>query len=159
MPEVIKPKEELFRGVDYLQMIQATIERMSTASAIFKGFAATIVAGVSAITFKEISVVVLIFSFLPVFAFLAMDVYYLRLERRFRALYEMVRLGKRPVNYDMKAPSAKDIVTEDKSDSYRVRIYKCIFTSSILLFYLPIIMICVVIVVLKIIMLTGGACV
>lgn len=35
----------------YLQMIQSTIERMSTTSAIFKGFCATIVTGITAISF------------------------------------------------------------------------------------------------------------
>ena len=38
----------------YLQMIQASIDRMSTTSAVFKGFCATIIAGISAISFTEI---------------------------------------------------------------------------------------------------------
>ena len=33
---------------EYLQMIQEPISRMSTVSAIFKGFAATIVSGIAA---------------------------------------------------------------------------------------------------------------
>jgi len=33
--------------IEYLQMIQEPISRMSTISAIFKGFAATIVAGIA----------------------------------------------------------------------------------------------------------------
>ena len=37
---------------EYLQMIQEPICRMSTISAIFKGFAATIVAGISLISYS-----------------------------------------------------------------------------------------------------------
>ena len=43
------------RKVSYLQMIQCTIDRMSTTSAIFKGFGATIITGISAVSFTEIN--------------------------------------------------------------------------------------------------------
>ena len=43
----------------YLQIIQEPICRMSTISAIFKGFAATIVAGISALSYCEVNVWVL----------------------------------------------------------------------------------------------------
>ena len=33
--------------ISYLQMIQSSIDRMSTTSAIFKGFSATIITGIS----------------------------------------------------------------------------------------------------------------
>ena len=54
---------------EYLQMLQEPICRMSTISAIFKGFAATIVAGISAISYSSTNVWVLALSFLPVLAF------------------------------------------------------------------------------------------
>ena len=44
---------------EYLQMLQEPICRMSTISAIFKGFAATIVAGISAISYSSTNVWVL----------------------------------------------------------------------------------------------------
>lgn len=44
---------------EYLQMIQEPICRMSTISAIFKGFAATIVAGISLISYSTTSVLIL----------------------------------------------------------------------------------------------------
>lgn len=43
---MIKNEDKL---VEYLQLIQEPVCRMSTVSAIFKGFAATIVAGISTI--------------------------------------------------------------------------------------------------------------
>ena len=73
---------------EYLQMLQEPICRMSTVSAIFKGFAATIVAGISVISYSDINIWVLALSFLPVLAFAIMDVYYLKLERKFRFLFE-----------------------------------------------------------------------
>lgn len=49
----------------YLQMVQSTIERMSTTSAIFKGFCAAIVTGITAISYQEINKWVLVLAFLP----------------------------------------------------------------------------------------------
>ena len=59
----------------YLQMLQEPICRMSTISAIFKGFAATIVAGISAISYSTTNIWVLGLSFLPVFAFAILGQY------------------------------------------------------------------------------------
>lgn len=47
-------------------MIQESICKMSTTVAIFKGFAATIVAGISAISFTDINRAVLELLFVPV---------------------------------------------------------------------------------------------
>ena len=52
----------------YLQLIQEPICRMSIIYAILKGFAAAIVGGIAMISFKDISLIVLGLSFLPVFA-------------------------------------------------------------------------------------------
>lgn len=77
----------------YLQLIQEPICRMSTISAIFKGFAAAIVGGIAMISFKYINLIVLGLSFLPVFAFTMLDIYYLKLEKKFRYLYIKVKDG------------------------------------------------------------------
>lgn len=68
--------------ISYLQMIQSSIDRMSTTSAIFKGFSATIITGISAVSFTEINKWVLFLAVLPIVCFLALDVYYLQLEKR-----------------------------------------------------------------------------
>ena len=59
--------------VVHLQMIQGVIDRMSTSAAIYKGFAATIVTGIAAISFTEVSAWILLIAFLPVICFLMMD--------------------------------------------------------------------------------------
>ena len=69
--------------IEYLQMIQEPICRMSTISAVFKGFAATIVAGIAALSYNDVNPLVLALSFIPVLLFFALDMYYLRLESKY----------------------------------------------------------------------------
>lgn len=115
---------------EYLQMLQEPICRMSTISAIFKGFAATIVAGISAISYSTTNLWVLGLSFLPVFAFAFLDVYYLQLERKFRFLFEQVRMDEHEIDFSMK-------LTNEPSEiiSAKARIRDCIKSPSIYLFY------------------------
>lgn len=70
--------------IAHLQMIQGVIDRMSTSAAIYKGFAATIVTGIAAISFTEVSAWILLIAFFPVGCFLVMDTYYLKLEKQYR---------------------------------------------------------------------------
>lgn len=114
----------------YLQMIQEPICRMSTISAIFKGFAATIVANVATLTYKDVNVWVLGLSFLPVMAFAALDVYYLTLERKFRFLFEQVRKNEHEIDFSMR-------LTNDPVEILRAkaRCWDCIKSPSIYLFY------------------------
>ena len=97
----------------YLQLIQEPICRMSTISAIFKGFAAAIVGGIAMISFKYINLIVLGLSFLPVFAFAMLDIYYLKLEKKFRYLYiTTLIISKKPGNTGI----SRDIRTEFTTD-------------------------------------------
>ena len=128
----------------YLQMILDPISRMSTMSAIFKGFAATIVAGISAISFSDIQPCILLISFIPVLAFAVLDIYYLRLERKFRFLYEQVRTGKHEVDFSMRLTS-----DPKKLVAARAGVWECIKSPSIYLFYPMMIAILVIVVILK----------
>lgn len=114
----------------YLQMIQEPICRMSTISAIFKGFAATIVASVASLTYKDINVWVLGLSFLPVLAFAILDVYYLTLERKFRFLFEQVRKDEHEIDFSMKLTSDPVEILRAKA-----RAWDCMKSPSIYLFY------------------------
>lgn len=128
--------------ISYLQMIQEPICRMSTISAIFKGFAATIVAGVATLAYREVNTGVLGLSFLPVLLFLFLDIYYLKLERKYRFLYEQVRINKHIVDFSMK-------LTNDNRAA-KSRIIDCIGSPSIWLFYPIMITILCIVFVLKI---------
>ena len=129
---------------EYLQMLQEPICRMSTVSAIFKGFAATIVAGISVISYSDINIWVLALSFLPVLAFAIMDVYYLKLERKFRFLFEQVRLDKKDIDYSMEITNDPVQIIEAKA-----RVSDCITSPSIYLFYPMMFLILIVVFVLK----------
>lgn len=111
----------------YLQIIQEPICRMSTISAIFKGFAATIVAGISALSYCEVNVWVLGLSFIPLLLFAALDIYYLKLEKKYRYLYNQVRKGKHEIDFSL------ELSKDDKATKSRV--CDCIKSPSIWLFY------------------------
>ena len=148
MGEIKVTKENLSdTTITYLQMIQATIDRMSTSSAIFKGFAASIVAGVSAISFGNINKWILLLSFLPVGCFLILDIYYLRLEKRFRFLYNRVRTGEKEVDFNLNPPKVKEILKLNEKANVRVK--DCVLSPSILLFYIPMILICAVVTIMS----------
>lgn len=131
---------------EYLQMIQEPISRMSTISAIFKGFAATIVAGIATISYCEIHILILALSFLPVVTFAILDVYYLTLERKFRFLFNQVRLDKHAVDFSMELTTISEEVTLAKA-----RVRDCIKSPSILVFYIPMVCILAIVFVLKLI--------
>lgn len=131
------------KTIQYLQMIQSVIERMSTTSAIFKGFCATIVAGVLAVFFTELNKWILVLTIIPVSCFLMLDIYYLRLEKRFRALYISVREGKKEVDFDLTPPSIKALRIGDAG------LWSCFKSPSIYLFYIPVLITSALIIYLK----------
>lgn len=129
---------------EYLQMLQEPICRMSTISAIFKGFAATIVGGISAISYSTTNVGILGLSFLPVLAFAALDIYYLKLERKFRFLFDQVRLDKHAIDFSID-------LTNDPLEiiSAKARTWDCIKSPSIYLFYPLMLFVLIIVFILK----------
>ncbi|MEE3450195.1 MAG: hypothetical protein VZR27_05780 [Acutalibacteraceae bacterium] len=126
--------------VEYLQIIQEPICRMSTASAIFKGFAATIVSGIAALSYPDINKWVLVLSFIPVFSFCVLDIYYLHIEKKYRYMYNQVANKNHSVDFSM------DISSINPKDA-KATILDCIKSPSIYLFYptMVLILICVLI--------------
>lgn len=116
--------------VAYLQMIQGSICRMSTISAIFKGFAASVVAGVASLQYGDINIWVLGLSFLPVLAFAVLDIYYLILERKFRFLFERIRKGEHEVDFSLQLTNDPVEILQAKA-----RVWDCARSPSIYLFY------------------------
>ena len=129
----------------YLAMLQEPICRMSMISAIFKGFAATIVSGIAVISYKEINTWILGLSFLPVLSFAVMDVYYLKLERKFRFLYEQVRKNQHEVDFSTKLTSDPLEILQGKATTW-----DCLKSPSIYLFYPALICILAAVIILKI---------
>lgn len=128
--------------MEYLQMIQEPIGRMSTASAIFKGFAATIVSGIAALSYRDLNSIVLALSFVPVLLFAMLDIYYLKLEKKYRFLFNQVRSGEHPIDFSME-------LTKDNTAA-KSRIRDCFKSPSVWLFYPAMIGILIVVYVLKV---------
>jgi hypothetical protein len=74
----------------HLEFIQAVISRMATNSFLFKGWAITIAAGLSASAAVEGKRALLVITLVSTIMFWALDGYYLWLERCFRKLYQKV---------------------------------------------------------------------
>ena len=131
------------KTIQYLQMIQGIIDRMSTTSAIFKGFCATIVAGIFAMSYTDINKWILLLTLVPILCFLMLDIYYLRLEKRFRALYNSVREGIKEVDFDLTPPATKELQIKEAG------LWYCVKSPSIYLFYIPVVITSVVMIFLK----------
>jgi len=79
----------------HLEFLQLAINRMASNSFILKGWNITLIVGLFALTLKDLSSAYLYLAILPAIAFLGLDAYYLRQERLFRKLYNLVRKTKR----------------------------------------------------------------
>jgi hypothetical protein len=75
----------------YLEMVQAIITRIANYNATLKNYCITLTTAICgfAITLNRPYVTVL--ALLPIIVFALLDAQYLRIERRFRALYDRVR--------------------------------------------------------------------
>lgn len=127
--------------ITYLGMIQTEIDRMATTSAIMKGFAATIMAGVSAISMNETAQWQLICAFAPLIFFCVLDMYYLKLERRYRYLFDQVRRGEHETDFDLCPPSTLRDIRAAGAQWWDV-----LSSKSIWMFYLPLLVIAAIIV-------------
>lgn len=116
------------KTIQYLQMIQDVIGRMSTASAIFKGFCATTISGIFAISATDINNWILLLTLVPLLCFFMLDVYYLLLEKRFRVLYNSVREGKKELNFDLMPPETSEL------QGKKISLWYCAKSPSIYLF-------------------------
>ena len=75
--------------IKHLEMIQAIITRMAQNSFMIKGWALTLVVAMVAFVPKTAGLFVPI-VLVPILIFALLDAYYLRLERRYRKLYDIV---------------------------------------------------------------------
>lgn len=90
--------------IAYLQMIQDIVSRMSNISVAFKGLATTLFAGALSISMPESlprRIAVLSAAFAVVVLLCFCDCNYLLCERRYRRLYNEVRLGNHECDFDL----------------------------------------------------------
>lgn len=76
----------------HLEFIHNTIVRMSTNSFLIKGWCVTIVTALFALAEKNIINNYICISYFVLFVFWFLNAYFLQLERKFRSLYDEVRI-------------------------------------------------------------------
>jgi hypothetical protein len=76
--------------IKHLEMVQAIINRMASNSFVFKGWAVTIITGISAFAAQGSNGKLLLVAFFATLLLWAVDAYYLSLERCYRALYKKI---------------------------------------------------------------------
>jgi hypothetical protein len=119
----------------HLEFIQAAISRMATNSFLFKGWAITIAAALSAFAAIETKAALLTIALISTTMFWALDGYYLWLERGFIKLHKQVA-----------ASSGADIdfcMAIDKTDAAR-RWFKTCWRPHLWFFYVTIIVVDVI---------------
>jgi hypothetical protein len=110
----------------HLEFIQGAISRMSTSSFLFKGWAITLAASLSAFGAVKSRAALLAIAAISTVMFWGLDGYYLWLERRFRDLYDAVA-AKDPdeINFSMQV---------DRTDAGRMWFKTC-WRHHLTLFY------------------------
>ncbi len=114
----------------HLEMVQGVIARMASNSFLLKGWAVTLVVGLLA--FANIQGRDNLYSLLaiiPLIFFWTIDSYYVRQERLFRQLYDMVRKKK-----------TEDIDFSMNTKGLKENFFKVLLCSVLTIFYVPMVL-------------------
>jgi len=111
----------LSEKVKHLELIQAVITRMAGNSALFKGWSITLATALLGLAAKDAKIQYAVLSCLPPVFFAILDAFYLRQERLFRGLYDVVR--KMPDETWSKDPFTMDTRVVSGVDSWIRTIY------------------------------------
>jgi|SRR5579885_753722 len=121
----------------HLEMLQGVISRVAGQSATLKNYCITLTTAICgfAITLQKPNVALL--ALLPVTIFALLDAQYLRLERRFRGLFDQVRLENWGIvpNFEINSKSAPAV-------SY----WRALGSWSVFIFYAPLALAVVIVV-------------
>lgn len=121
--------------IAHLNIVQGAVTRMAGFSASAKTFCITILAAITALSVQAGTAKLALGAIFAVICLGLLDLYYLTLELRFRAAYE--RIAQRPLSdaADLRIIPAKFT---------RACLKKAATSLSILLFYVPILLACIV---------------
>ncbi len=125
----------------YLEMIQEIIQRMANNSFLLKGWAITLVAAIFALSDQTLKQEYFLFVYVPVIVFWFLDSYYLQLERKYKVLYDKVRVKDNEINFDL---NIEDI-NYSKLNLERLCFIRCLLSKSEFLFYVPIVVVLTII--------------
>lgn len=119
--------EELFKEID---LIQGCISRMANNSFLVKGWALSLIAGVTVFTNGENfdNLIFLLTTIVPFVCFWVLDAFFLQTEKKYRAMYSD-RLKKRKNGDD-------DQLFELEPNKYNVNcVFRLMFSITLVVFY------------------------
>ena len=106
---------------------------MGNNSFLLKGWAVLIIVAIFTFAGEQNNVQCILFTVIPLIVFWGLDTYYLQLERKYRMLYDEVRLKKEEdIDFDMNFNNVATTVGNANKISY----FKCLFSKTEVLFYL-----------------------
>ena len=117
--------------VEHLKMIEDIIKRMASNSFMLKGWAVTIASAVLVLMDGDHTEFTILVILIPLLFFWALDSYYLKLERKYRKLYDRVRM-QRETDFDMN-------ISECPNERWAW------YSKTEICFYLPLILIALII--------------
>lgn len=119
--------------ITHLQMIQEIITRMGQNSFQIKGWSIGIMIAIFSFAGEQPdSTKCILFTIVPLIIMWFLDSYYLQLERKFRFLYDDVRLSEEDKNFDMNFNNIKIQV----KDCYKLCYFRVLFSMTEVVFYL-----------------------
>jgi hypothetical protein len=124
---MLAPEKIADMRLKQLEMIQGIIARMATYSVTLKNYCITLTTAVCGLAISLQRPLVVLLAMLPIVVFASLDAQYLRMERRFRALFDNVRQE----NWEQ-MPNLEININRIPSPSLR----RVIFSWSISSFYL-----------------------
>lgn len=121
--------------IRYLEAIQRVVDRLSNTSFILKGWAVSLVAGLMALSASGSNQGYALLAYIPITVFWFLDAYFLMMERQYRDMFNR--------NIDLSQKLEKFTLKRDKGNI--VIFVKALFSITMLLTYIPLIVSTVII--------------
>lgn len=100
------------KKLEHLKLIENVIERMDRNSFMLKGWVVTLLTGVLVLAVKVHLISYFAITGIPIVMFWGLDSYYLLQERKYRALYELVRAkNENDIDFNMTPVQNKNTQT------------------------------------------------
>lgn len=105
--------------IRHLEMVQGIINRMAGNSFFLKGWMVTLVTAFFSLSDKDENTIYFLLVYIPIFIFWMLDAYYLRQERLYRNLYDLIR-NIHPSKIDFSMDASIPLLYTKKQDTYHV---------------------------------------
>jgi hypothetical protein len=122
--------------VKHLELLQSIVTRIANNGATLKNYCITLTVAICGLAVTLHRPIVTLLALMPIVMFSALDAQFLRIERRFRGVFDVVRQADwaTPPNFEISLGAAPSV-------SY----WRTLASWSILVFYLPLaVVVCVV---------------